>query len=120
MTYRIEFTLPGLPKPTNRQESMHWRQKRKQTKLWHQAVALVVGYRKPPKPLTKAKLTLTRMSSVCPDYDGLVSSFKPITDGLVVCGVLEDDNMDVIGVPEFKWVRSRPKQGLIAIIVEKI
>ncbi len=71
-------------------------------------------------PLKKAKLTLTRFSSIKPDFDNRVISFKPIIDGLVLAGVIEDDNEDVIGIPEYPHEKTSPRKGQIRIHVEAI
>jgi len=41
----------------------------------------------PTRPLTEARIELVRHSSVEPDYDNLVGSFKAIIDGLRDAGV---------------------------------
>lgn len=79
-----------------------------------------MGITRPPIALNKAKLTLTRFSSMKPDQDGLVSSFKHVVDGLVECGVLVDDSMDIIGMPEYKHEPAKPKFGKIQIEVQEI
>lgn len=71
------------------------------------------------EPLKKAKLTLTRHSARPCDFDGCVSSFKSILDGLVEHGVLADDNMNVIGQPTYKWEKSPPRKGFCTIVVEE-
>lgn len=120
MSYRLEFELPGLPKPFNGQTSMNWRKKGREVKRWHMAVFLAVGIRKPAQPLRQAKITLYRFSSVQPDFDGLVSSFKPVIDGLIHAQVIENDRMENIGMPTFIWDKAKPKAGKIRIIVEEI
>ena len=75
---------------------------------------------RPPQPLTKAKVTITRHSSRCPDYDGLVSAAKSLLDGLKLAQIIEDDNMNVIGRPEFKWEKCSPKSGHVVITVESV
>ena len=72
------------------------------------------------KPLSRAKLTLTRYSSVCPDPDGLVSSFKSVLDGLVECGVLENDRFTNIGMPTYAWEKAPKNEGKAKVIVEEI
>jgi Holliday junction resolvase RusA-like endonuclease len=81
--------------------------------------AHTVGKR-PPAPLKRAKLTLVRYSSVSPDFDGLVSSWKAPIDGLIHAGVIEDDSMEHIGVPAFHWEKAPPKRGKIFIGVEEM
>lgn len=89
-------------------------------KLKSRVKTQVVLHGQPAAPLEKAKLTLERHSSVEPDFDGLVSSFKFIIDGLVDCGVLIGDKTSVIGRPDYQWVKASPKKGKIVVIVEEL
>lgn len=72
----------------------------------------------PPKPLKRAKLTLTRCSSQEPDFDGLVSSFKHIIDGLILGGIIENDKMSNIGQPTYIWEKAPREKGKVIIEVE--
>lgn len=122
MTYRIEFLLEGLPKSTNSlRRAGHWSQMYKHSSDWKKKVWLkVVQHGKPKKPLTRARVTLTRYSSTCPDYEGLVSTFKTILDGLIDSQVIIDDNMSVIGAPDYKWEKAKPGKGMIGVAVEEV
>lgn len=71
-------------------------------------------------PLAKAKLTLTRHSSTEPDYDGLVSSFKPCIDALIMANVIENDRMSNVGKPTYLWELAPRNKGHITIKVESI
>ncbi|HRH25102.1 MAG TPA: hypothetical protein PLQ20_02065 [Candidatus Paceibacterota bacterium] len=68
--------------------------------------------------LKTAKLTLTRCSSIECDFDGLVGSFKHITDALVEAGVIENDKPSNIGQSVFLWEKAKPKQGKVRIKIE--
>lgn len=115
--YVLEFTLPGLPRSANGSHG-HWRVKHAQTKRWKQAVFTKAWPFKPPQPLTSAALTLTRMSSVEPDFDNLVAGFKPIIDGLRQAGVLSDDKRVNVGRPDYRWEYAPPKAGRVRVRVE--
>lgn len=117
MTYRIGFELPGLPKTTNKTKGSSWWAVNAERKYWKDYVYHVLVHALPCKPLEKAKIRCVRYSSSAPDFDGLVSSFKPVIDGLTQCGVIIDDNMDVIGVPEFEWVSCKRGEGRIEVWV---
>lgn len=118
MSYRLEFSLEGLPKMANIQNGKsHWRHADKERKLWQQLVAMTVGARKPKEPLLKAGLILTRFSSVEPDYDGLVRGFKSVVDGLTVAGVLANDKLSNTGAWDCRWEKCKPKQGSIRVVV---
>lgn len=118
MNYSLELTLPGLPKPTNRQ-NVHWRVRQKHNKLWKQRVFAAAWPFKPPEPLKAARVTIVRHSSVCPDFDGMVSAGKHLIDGLKQAGIIVDDKMSVIGQPTYEWVKAPPKKGFITIKVEE-
>lgn len=119
-TYRITFEIPGLPEPTNRLNSMTLGQRIRRNEYWKQQVWIAVGSKKPPAPLAHARLVLTRFSSTAPDPDGLVSSFKHIIDGLVVCKILLNDRVTNIGMPDYRWEKVSPKQGKIRVEVEQV
>lgn len=118
MTYRKKIELKGLPKTTNSGGRSHWAVKAKEARKWKTYVLATIGNDKPDSPLKKAKLTCLRASSVEPDFDGLVSSFKHIIDGLKAAGVIEDDKPSVIGQPKFKWMKVAPGNGFCVITIE--
>ncbi len=91
-----------------------------EARKWKDLVSLAVSTRVPAKPLEKARLTLTRYSSVEPDFDGLVSSFKHPIDGLIQAKVLENDKMSNIGVPTYAWEQVPPGKGKIRIEVREV
>lgn len=115
----IEFEIAGLPKQTN-QNTGHWRRKMAEAVKWKTAVAVAVAKLRPPKPLNKARITFVRCSTKQPDFDGLVSGFKHVLDGLVIRGVLVNDTHAVIGQPSYSWEYARPGHGKIKIKVESI
>lgn len=84
------------------------------------AVSKIIGAKKPATPLERARLVLTRFSSVAPDPDGLVSGFKHVIDGLVQCGVLSNDRYDNIGMPDYRWQKVPPKAGRIRVEVRGV
>jgi hypothetical protein len=118
MSYRLEFELLGLPKTTNSGGRAHWSVKAKEAKKWINLVWIHCRPRMPPTPLTLARLTLTRFSSQEPDFDGLVSSFKHVIDGLTACGVIASDKMSCIGQPIYKWEKIGLRKGKIRVTVE--
>lgn len=117
MTYELSFELPGLPKTTNSGGRAHWAMKVREANSWKRAVYVTIRSRLPLAPCQRATLTLTRMSSSEPDFDGLVSSFKHVIDGLVEAGVLVSDKPSVIGQPIYKWERAPRGQGRIKVTV---
>ncbi len=117
--YILEFELPGLPKSQTNNYG-HWHSRSRSKKEWEERVHFATVGMRPREPLTKAKVTLTRCSAAPPDADNLCASFKPILDGLTKAGIIEDDNMSVIGFPDYKWEKAKPKRGKVRIRVESI
>lgn len=115
--YSLYFVLPGLPKLANQLLRGHWRTKHGHAKTWKRAVWRACWHLRPEQPLEKAKLTLVRCSSVEPDADGMIISFKPVIDGLVEAGVLADDKISNIGIPEYKWERAKRGSGHVKVRV---
>lgn len=117
--YHLEISLPILPKSVNQKSGRHWQVVKQERDKIKNLIAFATTKKRPSSPLKKAYLVCTRFSSVCPDYDGLVSTFKHVIDGLVEAGILEDDSMDHIGMPEFHWKKAKPKEGHITVVVEE-
>lgn len=72
----------------------------------------------PKQALASAVLLLTRVSSVEPDYDGLVSSFKHVIDGLVEIGILKSDKPSCIK-STYVWERGSRGHGKIKVLVKE-
>jgi len=100
----------------------HWSVAHREAKEWHAAVAsgmLLTGQKRPKKPLQKARGVFVRHSAKEPDFENLAQSFKPIIDGLVKHGVLEDDapkNLE----RDYQWQKAKRGEGHIEIIVESV
>jgi hypothetical protein len=119
MRYILELTISGLPKTINELNRKHWAVKAKEAKHWKQMIYLLTQKKHPNAPLKKARLVLTRHSAICPDFDGLVSSFKHCIDGLIDAEIIENDKMTNIGQPEYNWVQAKRNAGQITIRVEE-
>lgn len=123
MTYILDLTIKGLPKRINQGHGASWRARHGEARKWLRLIAdemVLTNQRAPTAPLKKAKLTLTRFSSQAPDFDGLTYSFKFCVDALRKLNIIEDDNMKVIGAPEYKWAQAKIREGRIHIRVEEI
>lgn len=118
MRYRLEFELQGLPKTTNGPHGS-WRAAANERKKWRNLVIIATSGKRPRSPLAKAKITLTRFSSACPDQDNLTISFKSVVDGLKDAGVIVDDKMTNV-IREHRWELSKPRQGKIRVMVEEL
>lgn len=120
MSYTLEFELQGLPKMSNQMLRGSWKGRHGNATKWKRAVWAKSWHFKPAQPLERATLTLTRMSSTEPDFDGLVSGFKPVIDGLVECGIIQSDKMSCIGQPKYSWLRAPACKGKIVVKVEEV
>lgn len=118
--YTLEFELKGLTKMANQLYRGSFWIKASHAKTWKRAVWAQVWHLRPPTPLEQAELMLTRLSSTEPDFDGLVSSFKNVIDGLVEHGVLANDKAKNIGQPEYKWEYAPRNKGKMKIKVTEV
>jgi hypothetical protein len=135
--YRLELRLMGLPAMPNSLLGAPWKARSGEKRKWFNRIAYATRGMRPPRPLTRARVTLTRISSVEPDADGLRGSFKPILDALTVnmgrkriglhwvpiqrgLGILLDDHPRVIGEPVIRWEKGKAGEGSIVIVVEEI
>ena len=119
--FKLEFEVEGLPKMTNSFKRSHWIHTHKERTKWKKLVRHAVENQiKPAQPLNSAVLTLVRVSSAEPDFDGLVSGFKPVVDGLVECGVLATDKVSCVGQPAYRWEKGKKGQGKIKVKVESM
>lgn len=118
--YKISFFIPGLPRTTNSGGRAHWAMKAKEARFWKNCVHLVTVGKRPESPLKKARLTLVRYSSAECDFDGLVSSFKHVIDGLKDSGIIENDKQANLPDPKYLWEKAPPKKGQVFIAVEEI
>jgi len=119
MGYRLEFTVNQLP-PSNTAADMTWRQKKTLRKKWEILIWSEILNRRPVLPLEFAHVEFQRHSSMEPDYDNLVGSFKWPLDALVTNGVLRDDKPSVIGQPKYVWRKAPPKKGKIVCLITKL
>lgn len=117
--YKLEIQINDLPKTRNALADRRWERRKEATK-WHELVRHKAELARPAAPLRRATLHLVRHSSRCPDYDGLVSSFKYVIDGLVNCGIIIDDNMKVIEKPLYEWFKVKKNHGFITVEVNEI
>lgn len=123
----LEFEIAGLPKIFSNGSHGSWRGRYGEANKWkklvnthvHLSIGAGIVFRLDKIfPMKSPTLTLTRFSSVEPDFDGLVISFKNVIDGLVESGVIEGDKQSIIGQPRYLWERTKPRQGRIRVRVE--
>lgn len=121
MSYRLEFRIDALPTMANIASGRsHWRYAHNEATKWRNLVWDATFGKIPKGPLKRVKLTLTRHSSIAPDYDGLTRGFKSVVDGLRHCGVIENDKLENTGAWDCRWEKAPPKKGFVTVIVEEI
>jgi hypothetical protein len=120
LKYELEFEITDLPKTINSIGRMHWSVKAKEARKWKTLISIKILSKGRCSQLQRAKLTLTRYSSRCPDSDGLVSSFKHVIDGIVGAGLIPDDSYRTIGMPTYLWEEVKRGKGKIKIKIEEI
>lgn len=115
----ISFELPGLPKRFNEGPGASWRSRYAESKRWLKWVGMATMGKRPNKPYPKSIVTLIRVSSVEPDYDGLVHSFKPVVDALKRVGIIEDDSPKHVR-RIYLHEKCAPKLGKVRVIIEPV
>lgn len=118
--YRLELFIKQLPSLLNVTMRNHYWSRKKENDYYYSLINHLARYQKPKNPLKCALISLTRYSPRVPDYDGVVGSFKACVDGLVRCGVLDDDNYNITGPWIVTWQKAKKTEQGIKIIVEEI
>lgn len=120
MSYRLEFTIKGVPgNPNNGYKS--WRGIQAERRKWRRLVCEHVdGRARPKEPLGRAQITCIRATHRKDDFDNRVASFKSVIDGLVDAQVIKSDSDDVIIVRQYLHELTGPKNCHIRVIVEAI
>jgi hypothetical protein len=118
--YVLDVLVSGLPVTINSSGRQHWAIQARNVRDQKEKVRASIGRFLPRVPLKKAKLTLWRLSASPIDPDNLANSFKSTVDSLVECGVLEDDKMNNIGMPDYRWEKAERQKGYIRIRVEEV
>lgn len=98
----------------------HWFAAKREADKWKDAVVSRAGPHKPEKPLVRYRLSITRRSSVEPDFDGVVRSAKHLVDGLKEAGIILDDKISNTGQWIVDWEKVAPKKGSMKIVVEEV
>ena len=121
----VKFTLPGLPKSANGAHG-NWYAAAAQKKEWRTNAgwackeAMQNAGVMDDIPWKKVRLTCTRFSTVKMDFDNLVISFKNCVDSLKDCGLITDDNQDIIVERFYNAAAAKRGQGHIEIMVERL
>lgn len=115
--YYLKIEINDLPKLGNRVLRRHHFANYSDKKKWHSIINLHVINQRPRYPLKKAKLKFTRCFWRVCDWDGFVTSLKPVVDGLVLAGVIVDDSYKVTGPWDCR-IEFRPKSLGPLLIIE--
>jgi hypothetical protein len=122
-----------LPPMNTKATRRHWSVLAKEATQWRDALVPMTAGKRPPQPLGRARIVLTRCSAskVEPDFDNLVMSFKPIVDALTTSSpnrngrwisradVLADDSPKVLE-RVYRWEQCPLAEQGVTIEVEEI
>lgn len=76
--------------------------------------------KRPLSPLKSFRISATRFSPKFMDFDNLVSSLKPVIDGLVLAKVLTDDKWEFLNGSNYHLDQVKSKDKKIIIKVEEV
>jgi hypothetical protein len=114
------FELPEM-RANGRLARAHWALIHKHTTKWRMAVQMELIAQGAARvgPWSRVAIECTRASVREPDFDNLVSSFKPLIDGIVDSGLIEDDNSKVIVAREYLWTPAPRGKGWVKVVITR-
>lgn len=118
--YTLQFEVMGLPKSANKVVGKNRMATHAHAQSWKRIIWLATRNKLPPEPLKRCKLKLTRLNFRTLDYDGLVTSFKPIVDGLVEARILHNDTWNITGAWDVTQEYTPKAQARIRVEVIQI
>lgn len=95
--YTLKLEFKELPLSGNKLLAKQRYGRQDYFREWHTRVALMVLGRQPSAPLTKCLITIIRHHYRMLDFDGCVTSMKPVVDGLVKSAIIKDDSYIITG-----------------------
>lgn len=115
-TIFINELPPGL-NGSNGLQQLHWAKYNKLKKEW----VWLIKAENPDTHNGAVKVNYTRVSTNPMDLDNCAASFKVVGDGLVGCGVIEDDSPDILQELNVKWEKTSTKdnQG-VRVVIEDV
>jgi hypothetical protein len=117
VTYTLTLNIPKLPNLQAANARQHWAVRRREEQWWKSQVRWhSIAKGTPEKPLTRARIVCTRLSTTEPDADNNASSFKPAIDGLK--GLVIVDDKPANATITFGWEYAKRGQGGVRIHVE--
>jgi hypothetical protein len=121
MGYSLELTVRNVPPSLNQLLSKGWRFRHFTFKKIKQEIIDQCLGRAPAAPLNNFTISIHRYSVRSLDIDNFVSSLKPALDGLVMAGVIEDDNWELLNKIQYAQdkVKGKENQRMIIRVEEK-
>ena len=97
----IKLTIPRTPHSQNHLYNLHWSKRRVVKQKWIDDIYWTARKNKaiPKKPYKKARVKITIYFSINRRRDTDNYPCKELIDGLRYAGIIEDDNIKVIGKP---------------------
>ena len=83
-------------------------------KIWRMKVNRSIGLHQPRQPLDKCFAIITKHGTRDCDFDNLVTSMKPVIDGLTDAGVMVDDSTKHFSC-EYKFEKCKRDEECILI-----
>ena len=118
--YRLEFILHTTPLTLNEVMSKGWKPRHFNFEKVKDEIRLLTLGKRPEAPIKKASVYIRRFSPRKLDRDNFIFTFKPILDGLVGCGIIEDDGFDQVKRIDGEQVKCGAKEARkIEVIVEE-
>lgn len=120
-SFSLKFEISLMPLTLNQIMGKHWRSRHTNFKTIHKIIQAITHNKKPLKPVQKAKVTIWRYSSGTLDRDNMFFTFKPIVDGLVEAGVIQDDGFDQVKeLYPYQIKIKRTEKPRVEVLVEEI
>ena len=94
----------------------------KYRQLWADLVEIAVrdSGDRPKEPWSMAGVVCIRYSTRAPDRDNLAISFKPLLDGLIKAGVIEDDAPRNLPIQSYRWEKAPRKASRVEVFVAPV
>lgn len=115
--YDQTVTIGGVPESLNKTLGMNRFSYMKYRKKWYWMVHLAFVGKKPPAPLRVAEIHYVRHASRFLDFENLVGSLKPVTDGLRYSKVISDDNWDLLTSQNYFVDQVKCKRGQEKLVI---
>jgi hypothetical protein len=101
--------------PPSLNHRLHWSQRSRLNKIWRLRVQNVIRGLEPSEPLERCHAVITKYGTRDMDFDNLVTSMKPVVDGLVDAGVMVDDKSRHFSC-EYKFEKC--KRGTECLVIQ--